>query len=417
MVYKKWMLIGLALLAVLPACGDSARESALPSAAEWTIREVSPSGTGVFGYTDAVGLAAHDYSVDEPDVIANSATESEMKEGDALFVETGMGTSIGRQAEETDSGGCGKLETQGKEWLVNAPVATLWTGPGLGRAKDKPGQAALADTRKWTDKLNAEDRLWLVGKLETQALFGQPVSLVEERGEWTKVIVLGQSTSRHTEGYPGWMPRVQLAESAIRLDHAACPVLVIRAATAFLFDDAEGTVPFLELSFNTRLPLLREDGESYVVQTPTDGPKYMMKADAFTTAEREQSAPPSGERIVETAKQFLGLPYLWSGISGFGFDCSGFTHSLHSFYGIDIPRDASDQAKQGAPVDRGALRPGDLLFFADANGKGKVHHVGMYAGDGQMIHSPNSRRSVETIALDTPAYAKEFAGARRFIPE
>ena len=70
----------------------------------------------------------------------------------------------------------------------------------------------------------------------------------------------------------------------------------------------------------------------------------------------------------------------------------------------------------GIAVDKESLQKGDLIFFAHDQGKGSVHHVAMYIGDGNMIHSPRAERSVEIIPLNTPGYIEEYAGARRYLP-
>ena len=77
-----------------------------------------------------------------------------------------------------------------------------------------------------------------------------------------------------------------------------------------------------------------------------------------------------------------------------------------------IPRDADAQARKGRAVSRTALRPGDLLFYAT---RGHVHHVSIYAGGGRMVQAPKTGSTVQTITLSTPAYAREYAGARRAI--
>lgn len=87
-----------------------------------------------------------------------------------------------------------------------------------------------------------------------------------------------------------------------------------------------------------------------------------------------------GHGIVEQGTRFLGLPYLWGGVSSYGYDCSGFAYSMHRYFGISIPRDASDQAKQGALIEKEHLQPGDLLFFAYEEGKGSIHHVAFTPG-------------------------------------
>jgi cell wall-associated NlpC family hydrolase len=312
---------------------------------------------------------------------------------------------------------CGFGAEQGKELVVNSAVATLWSEPGGNRPLDEASVAAVADIRNWTEGMTIQEKLWLVGKLETQALYGQRVKVIDTAGDWVKVIVLGQSTSRNEEGYPGWIPLRQLTDSEAAYHPKSCPQAVVKAKTAYLYDDSAGERPFLELSFNTRLPIVAVVGEYYIVRTPGDGEKHLSKAEAVLAGGNDAPFNTTGEQVVVTASQFLGLPYLWAGVSGFGFDCSGFTYSLYGFHGIGIPRDASDQAKSGTAVRRSELRPGDLLFFAYDNGKGKVHHVGMYAGNGQMIHSPKTESSIELTPIDAPYFVKEYAGARRYLPD
>lgn len=334
--------------------------------------------------------------------------EPETKEDSPIMAESGR---------EQPGIACGFGAEQGMDLVVNSAVATLWSEPGVNRSMDEASVASVVDIRKWTAEMTIQDKLWLVGKLETQALYGQRVKVIDTAGDWVKVIVLGQPTSRNGEGYPGWMPLRQLTDSEAAFHPESCPQAVVKAKTAFLYHDPSAERPFLELSFNTRLPIAEEAGDYYIVQTPGDGEKYLSKAEASPARGNDAPANPTGGQLVDTASLFLGLPYLWAGVSGFGYDCSGFTYSLYGFHGIGIPRDASDQAKSGTAVRRSELRPGDLIFFAYDSGKGKVHHVGMYAGNGQMIHSPKSESSIELIPLDAPYFVKEYAGARRYLPD
>jgi cell wall-associated NlpC family hydrolase len=113
---------------------------------------------------------------------------------------------------------------------------------------------------------------------------------------------------------------------------------------------------------------------------------------------------------------FLGLPYLWAGNSAYGFDCSGFTYTIYKYYGILLPRDATDQIHKGTFIYKSQLQPGDLLFFATNKGKGNIHHVSMYVGNGKMIQAPRAGKSIEIISINTSPYKEEYAGARRYLP-
>ena len=112
---------------------------------------------------------------------------------------------------------------------------------------------------------------------------------------------------------------------------------------------------------------------------------------------------------MSTATSFVGLPYLWSGLSGFGLDCSGLTWLDYRVHGIRIPRDALPQSRHGTPVARPG--PGDLMFYAT---DGLVHHVSMYLGNGTMVQAPHTGARVQVVATSLPAYRSEYAGARRY---
>ncbi|WP_338778508.1 C40 family peptidase [Metabacillus sp. FJAT-52054] len=295
---------------------------------------------------------------------------------------------------------------------VNVSAATLWTEPNILREIDKPSAALPVDLWKWTRSMTLSEKLQLSddGMLETQALYGNKVTILERKGDWVKVAVKGQSTPRNELGYPGWMPAKQLVYSRAFAFHEDKPFVLVTKPTAFLKGKQK-----LEISYNTRLPFLKETKNAYRVMTPDGKKAWISKLDAKAYSSEKAIPKATGTDLVNTGKMFLGLPYLWAGMSGFGFDCSGFTFTLHQSHGISIPRDSSVQARSGTPVKAEDLQPGDLLFYAYDQGKGRVHHVSMYAGNGMMIHSPNSERTVEMIPINTKGYAEEFAGARRYV--
>lgn len=239
----------------------------------------------------------------------------------------------------------------------------------------------------------------------------------EQKGDWAKVIVLDQPTPRHPLGYPGWLPICQLTYEPKFAKKEKEPFVQVMRPTANLYQTVFFQKKWMEVSFRTRLPLITEKEEAYAVLLPNGKVGWIKKEDGQVFRSQQAIPKPAADRLVQTAKQFLNLPYLWGGTSGFGFDCSGFTHLIYQSHGMMIPRDSGPQSQAGKPVLMDQLQLGDLLFFAHDYGKGRVHHVAMYVGDGQMIHSPNSARSIEIIPMDTVGYKEEFAGARRYLEE
>ncbi|MEA2716832.1 MAG: gamma-D-glutamyl-L-lysine dipeptidyl-peptidase, partial [Actinomycetota bacterium] len=271
-----------------------------------------------------------------------------------------------------------------------------------------------ADVDAWLGAMTVDDRRWLVGRLVTQALYGDQVEVVESAGGWTKVVVLRQPNSLDPRGYPGWLPTAQLTSVAPgAAGGGAGDAVVTRPAAALHDADRPDRAP-MAVSFNTRLPVLSTDPTWVTVATPGGGRGLLSPADVSVIV--PGTPPPTGDDVVRSAEQFAGVAYLWAGTSGAGWDCSGFTSAVYAAHGVVIPRDADDQAGAGAPVERDDLRPGDLLFYATGADRASVHHVGMYVGDGRMIQAPATGRTVETVSIDRPGLATEYWGARRYLP-
>ncbi|TML86100.1 MAG: NlpC/P60 family protein [Actinobacteria bacterium] len=281
----------------------------------------------------------------------------------------------------------------GSRATIDVAVATLWKAPAIHRPLDRPSTTNPVDPVAWSRNLaTTELRVWLDSHVQTQALYGQNVVVLARRGAWAKVAVVDEPDPQDPRGYPGWVPLVQLKSGTVAGDR----YVVALARTPSV--DVGGRT--LVVSYGTRLPLVRWTGDAALVRTP-DGPGTVAGGDW------SEPVQPSGASIVAQAKRFIGVHYLWGGLSAWGFDCSGLVWDVYRAHGMTIPRDADPQFRHGTPVAANALRPGDLLFYGTQR---YVHHVAIYAGDGRMVEAPDSAHSVRLV----PVRWRGFAGARRY---
>jgi len=281
----------------------------------------------------------------------------------------------------------------GDRAAVDVSVATLWKAPNLYRAIDRPSVENPVDLASWNRNLSTTaSRVWLDSHVQTQALYGQQVVVLERNGAWARVAVVDEPDPQDPHGYPGWLRVAQLAAD---FDRAGKQVVVVSRTSQLRVHGH--TVP---LSYGTSLPLVRWSGDSAVVRTP-DG--------IGTATGVAPTMKPSAALIVAQAKRFVGLRYLWGGLSAWGFDCSGLVWDVFRVQGMTVPRDADPQFHHGTPVARDSLRAGDLLFWGSKN---YADHVAIYAGDGQMVEAPDSAHSVRVVPVRWDAY---YLGARRYV--
>ncbi len=184
-------------------------------------------------------------------------------------------------------------------------------------------------------------------EIVSQLLYGESADIIEVKDNWTKIIT-------HYDNYEAWMDTKQIS-----------PV-----------SD--------EFVVSRKRNLVKEPFQS----TMTESGKVLLSMGSEVNF--ETTAPTRGrdlsESIVNCAKEFLNVPYLWGGKSFFGIDCSGFTQIIYKIHGIKIPRDAYQQAEIGdALTFIEEAKPGDLAFFE--NKEGRIHHVGIILADQKIIHA------------------------------
>ena len=301
---------------------------------------------------------------------------------------------------------------------VAVTATTLWVDPRTNRPGiDDPSLTNPVDLDAWNANMeDTETRRWLTGELESQAVLGSEVIVDEIDGDWAHIVVTAQGTPRDPRGYPGWVPTIHLVVDDGFADHvSSAPTATVTALTSTLTGTPSGNHPGIDVSFDTILPVLGRTAQAVRVAVPGGGRAYLPAPDVVVREHGEQPPLPTVEDIVATGERFLGLRYLWAGVSAYGFDCSGYTYTLFHHHGIAIDRDAGDQMNHSGlqPVEREDIQRGDLVFFATEPGGDSIRHVALYLGDDQIMQAPNAARSVEIMSLTEYDPTGEYAGARR----
>ena len=146
--------------------------------------------------------------------------------------------------------------------------------------------------------------------------------------------------------------------------------------------------------------------------------KYLpaKKVSVTITPADDNNTKSKGEEVVDYAKKFLGLTYVYGGTNlNSGVDCSGFMYSVYKNFGITLNRVSRDQINNGTRVDKSDLQAGDLVFF-NTGGNSRISHVGMYMGNGQYIHATNNSKNCVQISILNSSYsARTYVGACRVL--
>ena len=165
----------------------------------------------------------------------------------------------------------------------------------------------------------------------------------------------------------------------------------------------------------TKLTVLGVSGEWYKVSL--SGVTGYVHSD-YVVLDQQAAAPASavspGQKLVDTAKQYLGVPYVWAGTSPKGFDCSGLVFYCCKENGTDINRTAATIYSNGTFVERSKLQVGDAICFTNGS-YSSIGHVGLYIGNGEFIHASSAAGCVTINSLSETYYNNHYYGARRLV--
>lgn len=237
-------------------------------------------------------------------------------------------------------------------------------------------------------------------EMVTQLLFGEVCELHEEKDSFVKI-------TNSKDRYRGWADRKMLKEidEDVFNKYTKSPVYITNIPITDVFCLEDKTI--MHLSAGSRLPFYDDSSGTFGIS------ESMFQIHSSFVAHLSES---SKEDIVSSAMMFLNTPYLWGGKNIFGIDCSGLVQVAFSMRGFDLPRDASMQVKEGAEINSiSEAEPLDLFFFKKNE---KITHVGIYLGDGRIIHS-SCKVKIETvdekgiINSETRRYSHDLATIRR----
>jgi len=216
-------------------------------------------------------------------------------------------------------------------------------------------------------------------EMVTQWLCGERIRVLERQEGWARA--LGE------DDYEAWVP-----ESAALASEAAYPWQADAWSLGVAVLGSDGARGYLPWGARVQ----RKEGN--LLALPSGAIVQAEESAAVVPVdEMVDRFPPDPASIVETARSWKGVPYLWGGRTNTGCDCSGFVQAVFALHGINLPRDSSQQADPGvsassfSPSDP-EIRPADLIFFAP-EGKG-ITHVAMSTGDMGIIHCSATRGMV-----------------------
>jgi gamma-D-glutamyl-L-lysine dipeptidyl-peptidase len=218
-------------------------------------------------------------------------------------------------------------------------------------------------------------------ELVSQVLFGEAFEILEWQEKWVQITTA-------IDNYTGWIDRLQFA----MLGHLAYKRLL-------------QTPPPLTYKPITQAWKIIDNSVIYLPAGSSLA--FLEGTTSYIGNQKFEIIGEIGEKdsIANIARSFLNSPYLWGGRTHFGIDCSGFTQVVYKLLGISLRRDASLQAEDGTLVDTVLkAKLGDLAFFN--NEQGRITHVGIILGGGQIIHASGK---VKIDSIDTQGiYSEEL---------
>lgn len=248
----------------------------------------------------------------------------------------------------------------------------------------------------------------------TQALMGTVVEVIDTVDYWIQI--------KSPEPYVAWTTSMGLTPMTEQEkdDYIMAPKFICTALYTHIFESPNAKsrqiCDFImgDLVLKTGI----KKGGWTKVTIPSGKSGWVKTKEIQDFATWASTREVTGENVEAIARKFMGVPYMWGGTSIKHVDCSGLARSVYFMLGVLLPRNASQQAKVGIEVSREEARKGDLIFFGKSATEDKperVSHVGIYLGDGNVIHSSLVVRENSILNGAKNQYTNNILHFRRII--
>ncbi|WP_245736878.1 C40 family peptidase [Micromonospora pattaloongensis] len=298
-----------------------------------------------------------------------------------------------------------EVATQGQQLLkLQEELDTAKAAVTAAEAEHRAAAAAITEARHKAEAA-AADALKNAAALPPGA-FG---SDLHDLGSLSR-IQKGSEERDTTDAAAGEAARTRAAEQAAQQAYATAQARVAQLQQQYTEFDATFKRSQSELA-----KLEKDNADQMVaVARQQEAAEQRLGADIIRdTSIAGKGAHPKAVAALRFALSQRGKPYVWAAEGPDAYDCSGLMWAAYRTVGYTLPRVANDQyfATRGKSVDRSALLPGDLVFFASGPSWQSIHHVGMYVGGGKMVHAPNSN---EVVKVSEVWWSRLYAATRVF---
>jgi len=294
-----------------------------------------------------------------------------------------------------------------KNYIMTGMLATT-CAISLANATDSYASEIRITTERVHFRTGAGTNYTSMGVLDK----GIKVNYISQSGNWTKV----EYNSKTGYIYSDYLKEEQSTSTTSTMYVTPDSGLNVRKGPGTSYAKiktlSKGTEVTVYSTINGWSKIKANGVEGYVSS------EYLSSTNPSTSNGSSSSSTSSSvEAVLNFASQQIGKPYVWGAEGPSSFDCSGLTYYVYkNAAGITLPRTSLEQSRYGTTVSKSDLKAGDLVFFdTSGDNNGVVSHVGIYAGNGQLIHASSSKKQIVKVSMETSYWNNAYVTAKRVL--